>query len=215
MSILKNKKRDEDIIRKVIEFKSEYLPIDKDRLVLFAVDFLESRNIEPTFDKIVATTFKLFPRKFSLIGFSEYPDSNVIRECLHLHCTKSKSWLSGNLRSGYRVTEKGKYFLDETKKILEGKIKVTTTYGSIPKRKEVTFINILKKTDAYKKYIQDKKEEITQSEILEALRVPSNSRELIKSHLKKYLEYANRIEDSSAMDFLEFIKRGLGGWGNA
>ena len=211
MAISKNKESDENIIRGLTEFKGDYLPLDRDRLVLFVVDFLHSRDIESTFDKIVVAAFKLFPKKFSLIGFSEYPDALTVDKCVHLHNTKSKGWLAGGMQSGFIITEKGKYFLDETKKMLEGKIKITKAHAVIPRRKEVTFIGLLKKTDAYKKYIQDKKESITKSEILDALKVPSNSQELMEPHLKKYLEYANRINDFSAIEFLEFIKRKLEG----
>ena len=215
MVISKNEKSDEEVIREITEFKGDYLPVDKDRLVLFVVGFLESESIEPTLDKITVATFKFFPKKFALIGFPEHPDGLTVYTCVWLHGTKAKGWFSGSVQSGFKITEKGRYFLDETKKILEGKIKITKIHGIVPRRKEVTFVNILKKTDAYKKYIQDKKEEIKQSEILEALKVPPNSNELIKNHLKKYLEYANRIDDSSAIEFLEFIKIKLGDNKNA
>ena len=111
-----NKKSDENTIRLIEESKSDYLPMNKDRLVLFAVSFLESKNIEPTFDKTVATVFRLFPKKFSLIGFPEYPDGRTIYYCVYNHCTIGNKWLFGNVQSAFKVTEKGKYFLDETKK---------------------------------------------------------------------------------------------------
>lgn len=211
MTITKHKKSDEEVIREIAEFKGDYLPVDKDRLALFAVDFLESKNIEPTFDKIVVTAFKLFPKKFSLVGFPEYLDSLTVHYCIYIHGTKAKGWLSGNVQTGYKVTDKGKYFLDETKKILEGKIKITKTRGIVPRRKEVTFIEALKKTEAYKKYMHGQKEEVTQYEIFESIKVSQESSELIESHLKKFLEYANRINDSSVIEFLEFIREKLGG----
>ncbi len=203
------KKTDENIIREIEEFNGDYLPLDKDRLVLFAVNFLETKNVEPTFDKIVATAFKLFPNKFSLIGFPEYPDSNVIRECVHLHCTKSKHWLNGNLRSAYKVTDKGTYFLDETKKMLDGKIKITKTHSVTPKRKETTFINLLKKSSAYKKYLN--KQNISDIEIFEALNVPTASHEVLKLKIDKFIEYSKRIDEDSATEFLLFLKNRLGG----
>ncbi len=210
-----NVKSDEEIIRNMEEFDQDYLSIDKDRLSLFAVDFLQSRNIEPTFDKIVITSFKLFPKKFSLLGFPEYPDALTVHYCVYMHNTKSKGWLSGNVQTGYNLTEKGRYFLEETKKMLEGLIKTTKQYGTIPRRKEVTFINLLKKTNAYKKYSQNKKEEITNSEILETLKVTSSSsEEIIEKHLKKYLEYAVRINDSSVIEFIGFVRKKLGGGKN-
>jgi hypothetical protein len=208
-------KKDEDIIRGVAEYEGDYLSLDKDRLVLFAVGLLESKKIEPTFDKIVVTTFRLFPKKFSLIGFAEYPDGRTIYYCAYNHCTLDKKWLFGNVQSGFKVTERGKYFLDETKKMLEGKIKLTRTHQVIPRRKETTFITILKKTNAYKKYVQSKKEAIDRSEILEALRIPPNAKSLIQAHLKKYLEYANRVNDSSVVEFLRFAEGKLKGDNNA
>jgi len=56
------KKTDEEIIRGFMEFEGEYLSIDKDRLVLFAISYLERENIEPTLDKITVATFRLFPK---------------------------------------------------------------------------------------------------------------------------------------------------------
>lgn len=205
-------KKDEDLIRGFTEFKGEYLPIEKDRLVLFVIDYLHSKNIEVTFDKLTVAAFKLFPMKFSLIGFPEYPDAKTVDSCVTLHCIKTKGWVSGNAQTGYRITEKGKYFLDETKKMLEGKIKVTRKYGVTPRRKEVTFINLLKKTKAYEKYSQRKYEELLHSDILEALRVPAlSSSEKVKKYIQRYMEYANRINDTSVVEFLQFIQRKLEG----
>jgi hypothetical protein len=211
MTKSERKINDEDIIRGITEFEANYLSLDKDRLVLFTVNFLESRKIEPTFDKIVVTAFKLFPKKFSLIGFPEYPDGRTIYYCAYNHCTLTKRWLSGNVQSAFKVTERGRYFLDETKKMLEGKIKSTRLHESIPRRKEATFINALKKTDAYKKYTDGRKEEITKSEIYETLKAPQYSNELVQAHLERYFDYADRIQDSNAIEFLNFIRRKLKG----
>jgi len=208
MGIKNSEKSDEDLIREFIEVQHDYLPIDKDRLILFTLDYLNSKNIETTFDKLTVAAFKLFPKKFSLIGFPEYPDAKTVNDCVFLHCVKTKGWVSGNAQTGYKITEKGKYFLDEAKKMLEGKIKVTRKYGIVPRRKELTFINLLKKTTAYKKYSQNKKEDISDFEILEALKLPlSASKEIKQKHLKKYLEYAKRINDPAAIEFLEFIQK--------
>ncbi|MEM3451894.1 MAG: hypothetical protein QW830_05780 [Nitrososphaerales archaeon] len=204
--------KDEDLIRKFTEFKGDYLSIEKDRLVLFTIDYLHSKNIEVTFDKLTVAAFKLFPKKFSLVGFPEYPDAKTTDSCVTLHCVKTKGWVSGNAQTGYTVTEKGKYFLDETKKMLEGKIKVTRKYGTTPRRKELTFINLLKKTKAYKSYSQRKYEELSDSDILEALKVPVlGSSEKVERYIQRYMEYALRINDMSAVEFLKFAKRKLKG----
>jgi hypothetical protein len=213
--VAKSPEKDEDIIRGFVEYSGEYSLMDKDRLVLFAVSQLESKRIEPTFDKIVVATFKLFPKKFSLIGFPEYPDGRTIYYCAYNHCTLDKKWLLGNVQSAFKLTERGRYFLDETQKMLEGKIVPTRTHQTSPRRKETTFLSILKKTKAYEKYLQDEKGLIAKSELLEALRVSSDSKALIQANLTKYMEYALRINESSVVKFLEFAKSRLEGEGSA
>lgn len=201
--------KSEEFIKNITEFKNDiYTTLDNDRLVLFAVAFLEENNIEPTFDKVVVTAFKLFPKRFSLIGFPEYPDGKRIHDCLW-HCTyKTKGWLLGNAKSGYKVTERGSYFLDGTKKMLEGKIKVTKKYGVIARRKELTFINLLKKTTAYKKYESKKGEDISESEVREALRADfETKKEILKRNLERYTDYANKVDDASVKGFLSFITK--------
>jgi hypothetical protein len=211
MPKLENRKSDEAILRQIKESEEDYLTLDKDRLVLFAVDFLESRRIEPTFDKIVVATFKLFPKKFSLIGFPEYPDGRTIYYCAYNHCTLTKKWLFGNVQSAFKITEKGRYFLDETRKMLQGKIKSTKVHETIPRRKEITFIAELKKTQAFRNYISDKKEEIRNYDVYEALKAQPNSKELALAHLQRYSDYANRIGDLQIVEFLKFIKTRLEG----
>ena len=210
-----NSKKDEDVIRESIEYNGDYESLDKDRLVLFAVNYLESKQIEPTFDKIVVAAFKLFPKKFALIGFPEYPDGRTIYYCVYNHCTLDKKWLFGNVQSAFKVTERGKYFLDETRKMLEGKIVPTRTHATTPRRKETTFISLLKRTNAYKKFAHGEKELIDKSDLLEALRVPSGSKGLLQPNLTKYLEYAQRVNESSVIKFLEFVKDKLAGESNA
>lgn len=208
-------KKDEDLIREITEYEGAYVPLDKDRLVLFAVNYLEERAIEPTFDKIVVATFRLFPKKFSLIGFPEYPDGRTIYYCAYNHCTLGKKLLVGNVQSAFKVTERGKYFLDETKKMLEGKIQLVRHYQVSPRRKETTFLALLKKTIAYKKYVKGEKGKVHKSEILQALRIPPNSKSLVPTRLAKYTEYALRINETSVLEFLKFAQSELEADANA
>jgi len=206
-----NKKADEDVIREIKEYANDYMSLSKDRLTLFTVNFLESKKIEPTFDKIVAAAFRLFPKKFSLIGFPEYPDGRTIYYCVYNHCTLNNKWLAGNVQSAFKVTEKGKYFVNETKKMLEGKIKLGKKHRTIPRRKETTFLTELKKTNAFMRYRQFPNEKMSKTYIFDALKAPTDAKELAQSHLEKYFEYAKRIGDFEAIKFLEFLKKELEG----
>ena len=91
--------------------------------------------------------------------------------------------------------------------MLKGTIKVTRKYSVVAKRKELTFVNFLKRTEAYKKFVLGKQEKITQYEILDALKTQYDSKDLVEKHLRKYLEYAERIDDVDAKRFLQFLQR--------
>ncbi|MGC8651574.1 MAG: hypothetical protein ACP5RX_03105, partial [Minisyncoccia bacterium] len=127
-----------------------------------------------------------------------------------LHDTKTKKLLEGSVQSGFALSEKGRYSIEEVRKILTGEIKLTKNYRKITKTKEVTFIEGLKRTVAYIKFKENRREDISESEILEALRTQTNPQKL-NLHLNQYLEYAKRIGDSDALKFLLFIKDRIGG----
>ncbi len=202
-------KTDEDMIRSFKEVEYNYSNIDKDRLILYVVWYLGTKNIEPTLQKIIVAAFKLFPKSFSLLGFPEYPDGYTVYYVTWLHNTKTKKLLEGSVQSGFSLSEKGKYVMAEVQKILTGEIKLTKNYRKITKTKEVTFIEALKKTPAYIKFKENRTDDILESEIFEALRTQANPRSF-NLHLNQYLEYARLIGDSDALKFLLFVKERIG-----
>lgn len=190
--------------------ESKYLNIDNDRLVIYTVDQLEQNNIEPTFDKVVVTVFKLFPKRFSLIGFPEYPDGKRVHDCLW-HCTyKTKQWLFGNPKTGYRLTQKGKIILEDTIKRLQDLVKPSKKYSMQAKRKEVYFIEKLKKTKAFKKFQNNQLNQITNFEVREALLgTETTSIQTLQKNSDQLIEYAHSINDKDVETFLEFLNTRL------
>ena len=188
--------------------ENRYAQINKDRLVLYAVYLLEENKIEPTFEKVVAAAFNLFPKRFSLLGFPMYPDSRWIYYSLW-HCVyPSKGWLSGNPTSGYHVTPKGKRIISQTLKALSGKIYAPKKVASKQERKEIYFLNLLEKSSAFQKYLSGKTDEITEMEIRIMLRTRKDTpRDVVTLNFKKYMEYANVADRPKIVEFLEYIKK--------
>lgn len=58
-----------------------------DKLVVYSIYLLSVEKKEATFENIVAKCFQLFPEKFSLVGYPQWPDSARI----------NKSWLNGEI----------------------------------------------------------------------------------------------------------------------
>lgn len=185
----------------------KYAHIDKDRLVLYAANLLEENRIEPTFEKIVATAFKLFPKRFSLLGFPMYPDARWIYYSLW-HCVyPPKEWLSGNPTSGYHLTPKGKKTVSEILAAMSGKIYAPKEVALKQRRKEIYFLNLLEKSSAFQKYISGKADDISEVEIRIMLRTRKDTpREVVALNFKKYLEYATVADRPKIREFLEHIE---------
>ena len=187
--------------------EKKYAKINRDRLVPYAVHLLEENGFEPTFEKVVAAAFRLFPETFSLLGFPMYPDARMIYYSLW-HCVdRSKGWLSGNVTSGYHVMPKGKKIVSETLDALLGKIYSPKKVASRQKRKELYFLELVEKSGAFRKYIAGKRNEMSEAEIRVMLMTRKDTPvEIIARNLNKFLEYAKLAEKQNIVEFLEFVK---------
>lgn len=197
------------VLKQIQEIRE--INIDNDRLILYVINLLKEMKIEPTFDKTVVAAFKLFPSRFSLVGFEEYPDGKRVHDCL-FHCTyKTKGWLIGNAQSGYKISNKGKYYLEEFKKIMNKEIELPKKYSEKVKRKEKTAIDLLKKSKAFNKYTNEKRNKINKEDIRDALRIfkYADSRN-VEKNLNRYILYAKILEDKIAIEFLNFMNKNKG-----
>ncbi len=93
----------------------KYEDIDLEHLIMYAVGQLEGIGVELSFENVVIASFKLFPEKFSLLGFPEYPDANrVVKRLWDFTSKKSKKpYLSGKIRQGFVITERGRAYIKE------------------------------------------------------------------------------------------------------
>ena len=192
--------------------EKKYLSVSsQDKLILFVVNFLEQNKIEPRLDHISIAAFKLFPKKFSLPLYPEYPDVLRVDHCL-LHCSYGKKWLDGGIKSGFRLNEKGKFILKDfikelqkEKKLDEKKIEKNLFKGAV-NRKEKAIINEVMKTKAYSYFLEGKISDIDKDYLKEALRcTPDASKEKLKKKNQKIKRYASEI--NAEKDFFNFYKK--------
>ncbi len=84
-----------------------YEHISYDDLVTYAVYRLTAGNgSQTTFEDIVAEAFKLFPKRFSLRGYPEWPDSAVVNKSW-LRSRTDKKYIVGSVKDGFRLTQRG------------------------------------------------------------------------------------------------------------
>jgi len=87
--------------------ESAYAAIDLNRLASFTVHWLQQQRIPTTFENIVVACFRMFPAKFALEGYSEYPDAARINRALLQLRPKYRNWARGSVQKGFVLTESG------------------------------------------------------------------------------------------------------------
>ena len=86
-----------------------YERISYDDLVTYVVYRLTADNgpsFQTTFEDMVAEAFKLFPKRFGLRGYPEWPDSAVVNRSW-LRSRTDKKYLAGSVKDGFRLTQRG------------------------------------------------------------------------------------------------------------
>jgi hypothetical protein len=81
-----------------------YRRIALNELVTFSVYFLKQQGGEINAEDIVAACFKLFPERFQLRGYPEWPDSTVVNK-RWLDC-RDRGYLIGSTAGGFNLSAK-------------------------------------------------------------------------------------------------------------
>ena len=91
-----------------------YGDVGLNQLLAYAVSYLEGRRYRGTIENITVVTYRMFPNKYSLVGYPQFPDSaRVQRVILHLG-PKYVGLLEGKNKIGYRLNERGRSVAAET-----------------------------------------------------------------------------------------------------
>ena len=87
--------------------ETEYEHISYDDLVTYTVYRLTASNgSQTTFEDIVAEAFRLFPKRFSLRGYPEWPDAAVVNKSW-LRSRTDKKYIAGSVKDGFKLTQRG------------------------------------------------------------------------------------------------------------
>ena len=199
------KEKIREFIKKQNSFNyGSYKDIGHDRLLLYCAYLLEKNNFEILSIDVGVLAFKLFPKKFEIEGYSEYPDFEKIRNTLwHLY-DKSKGWLSGRPQCGFSISEIGEVIAKKTNDALNKGIPLIfgKSRRDKQKRKEIKEVENIKKSVAFKKFKRGGK--IDMKEIGELFMLPSDAPlEIFEGKIRLIKEYSKEKE------ILGFIKKVL------
>lgn len=98
---------------------SSYANMDNNRLAVYAINLLDENGIPRTQEALAVAVFLMFPDKFSMVGFPQYPDIERVNRTLLQLAPKYRNWATGNRHVGYTLTETGYSVLRQTNQLLQ------------------------------------------------------------------------------------------------
>ena len=187
-----------------------YRSIALNELVTYAVYFLASKGAgEIVAEDIVAACFRLFPAKFHLRGYPEWPDSTVVNK-RWIDC-RDKGFLHGSTATGFTLTPKGLALAEKTEAVLTGKkrqfISPTGNKSSSETRTRAgRFVRALEQSDAFQQFrSQGDATQITEFDFRSMLLCTmESSANTLRSNLEQFKQSASLYERSDLLQFLEY-----------
>jgi len=199
--------KDKDKLKELKPFaESKYKNIDLDHLMMYVMKELERIKTNLSYENAVVAAFKIFPKKFSLLGFEEYPDSNRVDQCLWRCSGKTRQWLGGKARQGFKINPRSRVIFKESADLLEGRKPTKTRAISQTRRKESILAETLD-SSAYKKYVENNGNLITESEFCFLLQGTLDSeKDTLKRNLNLLKMFADELDRKEITAFLEWIE---------
>ena len=190
---------------------NQYARIALNDLVTFAVYFLSQSGDEITAEDIVAACFLLFPTRFELRGYAQWPDSTVVNK-RWIDC-RNKGLIQGSTAEGFKLTPKGLKIAERVGEAL----RVQGLRISQPKATKVRtetrtragrFVKALEDSTAYKQYLVSGEEAIIgefdfRSMLLCTL---DTSPHTLGSNLEQFKQHVAHYDRQDLLKFLEFCE---------
>jgi hypothetical protein len=198
---------------------AEGIPLAK--LVAVAIFLLQKAGIESSFNNIAIASYKLFPEKFKMVSFPEYPDFVRIDNTLRLDCKKTHLIdKKSNRRIGFPLSNHGEAIAEETVEILHGSHEISggKFMGEKRRNRQTRLVDEISKSSAFKKFATGQTE-IPRFEIVDFLHgtlstdnsVLRESLEILKGYAKDLNEFEQyRSKATSVMKFLQYVEDNWG-----
>jgi hypothetical protein len=194
-----------------------YTKIILNDLVVYAIHYLHKQGSEITSEDVISACFVLFPKRFSLRKYPQWPDSGVVSR--RWSDCKSKGYLRGNAASGFEITARGIKRAEKIEKSLgevlkpasvpgpKTKVSVTAVQSVHPelKARAKKYVHSIELSDAYKHYRKNLplNEFDFRSLLLCTMESPPAT---LARNLMQFKEYVNIHNRTDLLTFLEFCE---------
>lgn len=186
---------------------ANYESIDLDSLVVYTTVLLDQLGVELSLENIIVGAFKLFPKSFSLLGYSEFPDAIRVDKCLWRCRLKEKKWIGGKTAHGYLITDKTRDIAAQTERQLSSTEIKKHKNTSKMRRKESLLREVLI-SPAYSKYISGERESISQADFCYLLQgTLDSSQETLRENLIALKRLTEELEERDTLNFLNWLEQ--------
>jgi hypothetical protein len=185
---------------------AKYENVDLDHLVIYAVSQLEEIGADLSFENSVVAAYKLFPKKFSLLGFPEYPATKRVHDCLFRCTFRTKKWLGGKTAQGFIINDRSRKFIKEAEGLISMPSSKKIKAPSKTRRKELIIAELIA-SPAYKKYIKEEEDAVSNADLCYLLQgTLDSSGELLKKNLESLTRFAEELERHDVSKFLIWLE---------
>lgn len=195
-------------LKKISE--KNYKNANLNELVNFAIGVVGDFNKEIIIEDIIVAAYLLFPKKFSMQGYEEYPDSvRINRRVVDL---RDRGFISGSNAQGYKLSTKGQMEFERVNKIFKlGKniqAKGNRTGRKDERNRASRFLKHIKQSDAYKKFtsqndFSDISEYDFRSLLMCPMETPPNK---LRQSLNELQDQVRIVGNNEILEFLDKCK---------
>lgn len=179
-----------------------YTSVSLTKLTIFAISRIAENGEECAYERVVKECFTLFPKRFSLQRYPEWPDGARIK--LEISRCRDKGWTKGNEKNGWQITEMGKREAQEVLADLQ-KGRVKKPQKKRPRDRGDTIIRHLKESEPFKRFRETKEDFCISEEELRRLLVATF--ETPHRVLKQNLNFCSDVcEQYGERQLVEFLK---------
>jgi len=86
---------------------SSYEGVSLQALVVYSLYWLHEWELRRTIEAITVLSWRLFPTKFSMVGWPQYPDFARVNRSLMQGGPKYRNWLTGAAVNGFSLNQRG------------------------------------------------------------------------------------------------------------
>ena len=146
---------------------------------------LHNAEIDANFENITVILYKLFPEKYSLVGFPEFPDTLRVNRAMTSHCITA-GYIDGTLkRNSYFLTPKGRIVAEDLLDQIESGTTSQRKRSDLKQSKYIRLVKGVSDTTGFEKFSAKHLKEIKKFDVCESLHCTIDADE---EHLKRNLE---------------------------